>query len=407
MFFKIAYRNILRHKRRSLFTMVTIVSGVVGVILFGGFVEANYTGLRESVIRSQYGHTQIYKQGYIENHRKAPNEVRMTPEQVEQMTDALSERDDVLVTSRRLEFTGLLGNDSGSQAAIVRAVDPDTESLINSALTIIDGNDLDEEEIEGALLGEGLAEALNAQVGDYLTLLSSDSEGAMNAVDVRVDGVFRSFAKEFDDRAMMMNMEQAQSLLSTEDVDKIVVLLNDTALLKSFTNWLRLEIAESDGQFEFQEWFQLATFYHKVVDLYDGFFLFINIVIIGIVLLAIANTMMITVMERTQEIGTLRSLGARKFTVSVQFITEGMLLAAISAFVGILVAVFLSYYITSLEIMMPPPPGSSQGFPLRIEYVPILWLKLFVGVVMLSSIATWYPSNSAVNKNIVEALRYV
>ncbi len=407
MFFRIAYRNILRHQRRSLFTLVTIVSGVVGVILFGGFVEANYTGLRESVIRSQYGHAQIYHEGYIENHRKTPNEVRMSPEQVDDMLGRLESRDDVLVATRRLEFTGLLGNDSGSQAAIIRAVDPATESLINSALTIIDGYDLDEEETEGALLGEGLAEALNAEIGDYLTLLSSDSDGAMNAVDVRVDGIFRSFAKEFDDRAMMMTMQQAQSLMSTEEVDKIVVLLNETSMLPNFVKWLQNDVVAQGEPFEFQEWFKMATFYHKVVDLYDGFFLFINIVIIGIVLLAIANTMMITVMERTQEIGTLRSLGARKLTVSIQFITEGMLLAGVSALVGILVAAFLSYYITSLEIMMPAPPGSSQGFPLRIEYVPVLWVKLFVGVVLLSSIATWYPSRTAVKKNIVEALRYV
>ena len=61
---KSAWRNVLRHRRRSLVTLLAVVSGVGGVVVFGGFVEANYTGLRESVIRSQYGHLQVYRAGY-------------------------------------------------------------------------------------------------------------------------------------------------------------------------------------------------------------------------------------------------------------------------------------------------------------------------------------------------------
>ena len=61
---KVAWRNILRHKRRSIFAILTIVVGVANIVMFGGFVEANYIGLRESIIRSQYGHLQIHQKGY-------------------------------------------------------------------------------------------------------------------------------------------------------------------------------------------------------------------------------------------------------------------------------------------------------------------------------------------------------
>jgi len=60
-FFILALRNIFRNKRRTLITFLAIISGMVGLIVFGGFVEYSFWGLRESTINSQLGHIQVYK----------------------------------------------------------------------------------------------------------------------------------------------------------------------------------------------------------------------------------------------------------------------------------------------------------------------------------------------------------
>ncbi len=404
---KLAFRNILRHRRRSLMTLLAIMTGVIGIVIFGGFVEANYSGLRESVIRSQYGHVQLYAPGYLQNHRKDPASYRLSPAQVDDYLQLIEADERVLVTTRRLEFTGLLGNAGTSQAAMIRGVDPDSESMINSALAILEGNELTADDEAGVLLGEGLAQSLDAKVGDELTLLAANDDGVMNAVDVKISGIFRSFAKEYDDRAMMMNIQRAQELLGIEDIDQLVVLLSYTLELPAFMRDLHTAAQQQNLPLEFQTWDQMASFYHKVVDLYDGLFVFINIVIIAIVLLSITNTTMVTVMERTQEIGTIRALGTRRFSVTRQFLIECGLLAFISALAGVLVGVGLSLYITSLEIMMPAPPGSSQGFPLRIELVPETWLLSVVGVVLVAVVSAYFPAASAARRNIVDALRHV
>lgn len=404
---KLAFRNILRHRRRSLMTLLAIMTGVIGIVIFGGFVEANYSGLRESVIRSQYGHVQLYAPGYLQNHRKDPASHRLSPAQVDDYLQLLEADERVLVTTRRLEFTGLLGNAGTSQAAMIRGVDPDSESMINSALTILEGNELTSDDEAGVLLGEGLAQSLDARVGDELTLLAANDDGVMNAVDVKISGIFRSFAKEYDDRAMMMNIQRAQELLGIEAIDQLVVLLNYTRELPAFMMDLQAAAQQRNLPLEFQTWDQMASFYHKVVDLYDGLFVFINIVIIAIVLLSITNTTMVTVMERTQEIGTIRALGTRRFSVTRQFLIECGLLAFISALAGVLVGIGLSLYITSLEIMMPAPPGSSQGFPLRIELVPETWLFSVAGVVLVAVLSAYFPAASAARRNIVDALRHV
>ncbi|MDB5800174.1 MAG: uncharacterized protein JWL63_1113 [Rhodocyclales bacterium] len=404
---KVGWRNILRHRRRSLVTLLAVVTGVVSIILFGGFVQANYEGLRESVIRSQYGHLQVYQEGYEAKHRSTPEKVRLSKQESEKIVSIMERDPHFIAASRRIEFTGLLGNEKQSQAAVIRAVDPDAESLINSALTIIDGNDLDSSDAEGVLLGEGLAQSLNAKTGDSLTLVSATVGGAMNAVDVRVQGIFRSFAKEYDDRAMMMPLSQAQRVLGTDAVDMVVLLIDDTSKLKGVKAALGASLKQAGLHTEMQTWDQLASFYHRVVELYDGIFLFVIIVIAVVVLFGITNTMMIAVMERTAEIGTLRAIGTRQTGIVKQFVVEGLVLAALSSVVGVLIGVALSRGITGLEVMMPPPPGSSRGYPLRIALVPWVWMVSAFGVWAIAALATLFPAINASRKSIVDALRHV
>jgi len=405
--FKIAWRNILRHKRRSVFAILTIMVGVTGIVLFGGFIEANYIGLRESIIRGQYGHLQIHQNGYEANHRQEPNEYRMSPELVEETQAMLEDVPHVLLTSRRIEFTGLLGNEKNSRAALVRGVDPDNETLINSALTIMDGTELDVDDPEGVLLGEGLAQSVNAKVGDTLTLLSATVNGVMNAVDVKVVGIFQSFAKEYDDAAMMMTMENAQRLLNTESVDTVVVLLDDTPALEEAVAAVAANTEKSGLNIEWVEWFKMANFYQKVVDLYDGFFLFINLVIYVVVMFGVSNTMIVTVMERTSEIGTLRAMGMRRGGIVRQFLSEGLMLALLSAVLGVLAGNAITWGINSLEIMMPPPPGSSKGYPLHLQYVEEIWVVTVAFVGTIAFLATLFPALQASRKEIVDALRHV
>ncbi|RTK98408.1 MAG: ABC transporter permease [Lysobacterales bacterium] len=404
---KVALRNIRRHRRRSLVTLATVASAVIGIVLFGGFIEANYTGLRESVIRSQYGHAQIHVAGYEAGHRADPDKVRLSPETAEAVRTLLEKDKHVLMSSRRIEFAALLGNEKTSQAVIVRGVDPDTEALINSALTIIAGDELAEDDADGVLLGEGLAQALNVKPGATLTMLGSTVDGTMNAVDVRVAGIFRSFASEYDDRAVMMGMRRAGELLGTPSVDTVVVLLDDTAALDGVMERFGAAAHAAGLKLEWQTWAQLASYYHKVVALYDGFFLFIALVIVVVVMFGITNTMLVAVMERTAEIGTLRALGTRRGGIVRQFLTEGVVLGTGSALIGVVLGIVAAHGITALEIMMPAPPGSSKGFPLRIEDVPGLWVGCVLAVAGIAAFATLLPAVRAARQPVVTSLRHV
>lgn len=255
-------------------------------------------------------------------------------------------------------------------------------------------------------MGKGLAASLHAAPGDVLTLLSSTSNGAINAVDVVVAGIFESFSSEYDERAMRMNLQHTRFLLDNEGVTNMVVLLDETARAEIVAKQLATLFQQAGLQVEIKTWSELATFYHAVVNLYDGLFSYLQLIVMVIVFLGIANTMTMSVMERTPEIGTIRALGTRKKGVVALFLLEGTLLGVLGGVIGIALGVVAAQLVTAGQFMMPPPPGSSRGFPIVIRIVPSVLAASFLlaaGAALLSSI---YPALKAARLKIVDALRF-
>lgn len=404
---KIAFLNVLRNKRRSLITMFSIVFGCVSIMTFGGFAEAMFEGLRESVIRSQYGHLQIYKKGFSEFEHVNPEGYMLSQETVQAVTAIIEEQPGVEIVTNRLNFTGLISNGNSSVVVVGTGVEAEKESLLNSAIKMVDGDELFEEDIEGGLIGVGLAEALDIQVGDILTVLASTPDASMNAVDVVVSGIVQTGITEIDDRLLRANLPHIQNLLYTPDVTKMVVLLEDTAQTDLMKEKL-LNLFESQNiEVEIQTWSDLAFFYHKVVRIFQSIFGFIKIIVMVIVIMGIANTMMMTVMERTNEIGTIRALGKTRQEVVALFLTEAFFLGLGGVVLGVATGILSAFLITEAHWMMPPPPGSNEGFPIRIFLVDHLILEAIYLGIAAAIISSLYPSFKAARLKIVDALRFI
>ena len=403
---KLALRNIFRNKRRTGLTLTAIVCGSVALILFGGFIQANYQGLRESTIHSRLGHIQIFQAGFQENRARAPEKFLLSPQSIKKINLILEEISGVEIVTARLEFSGLLSNGRTSVAVIGMGGEVEKEAEMSVGLTLIDGESLFEDDEDEVLMGMGLAASLHARPGDVLTLLASTSDGAINAVDVVVAGIFESFSNEYDERAMRMNLQHARFLLDNEGVTNMVVLLDETARTEAVAKQLTTLFQQAELQVEIKTWSELAPFYHAVVRLYDGLFGFLQLIVMVIVFLGIANTMTMSVMERTPEIGTIRAMGTRKKGVVALILLEGTLLGALGGVIGILLGVVAARLVTAGQFMMPPPPGSSIGFPIIIRIVPSVLAVSFLlaaGAALLSSI---YPALKAARLKIVDALRF-
>lgn len=403
--FLLALRNIFRNKRRTAITFMAIITGVTGIIVFGGFVEYSYWGLRESTIRSQLGHIQLYKKGYSEKGVADPGKYLISnPDDVGKEISLIP---DVEMVAKRLTFSGLVS--SGEKTLICNGIgiDPDSEKDMSGFEKIVDGVQITSENMDGGVVGVELMKALGANVGDYLTILTTTVDGVISALDFKVVGVAQTGQKEYDSVFIKLPIKFVWNLLNTNSAEKIIVLLKDTEDVNKATAILDDIIKEKELDIEYKIWRDLAVFYHQVVDLYTIIFSVMKVIIGLIVFFSIANTMIMSIFERVREIGTLRAIGVTKGGITQLFIIEGLLMGIIGGLVGIGVGILTAFIINlSGGINIPPPPGMTMGLTVEILIVPDVLLFSFLLTVIVAVFSSLYPAFKASRLKIVNALQY-
>lgn len=397
----LARRNVLRQRMRTAMTLAAIVFGIVGLVLSGGFVQDIFTKLGEALIHSQSGHLQIGKSDFFTLGSRKPDQyVIPKPESVKEVIAALPETEDVM---GRMSFSGLLTNGRSDLAIIGEGIEPDREAQLGSFLLLTAGRQLTGRDRYGMLVGNGVARALKLKPGDQTSLVITTSAGAMNTLEFDVVGVFQSFSKDYDARAVRIPLAAAQELLDTPGVNLLVVSLKRTR--DSFRVQRELQSSLGAGGFDVKRWDELNDFYVRTVEIYDRQFGVLRLIILAMVLLSVTNTVNMTVFERTGEFGTMQALGNRRWQVFALIVTENVLLGLVGGVIGILLSVLLAWIISAIGIPMPPPPNSDVGYVAQIQLIPSVLVTAF-GIGLVATVAaSILPALRVARRNVVDALR--
>lgn len=397
----LAWRNLARHRRRTLLALLIIGGGVVTFLLAGGFINWVLWSMREATIHSQLGHVQIIRPGYFREGLGDPYRY-LLPDSMAAVTDDAPAYQ--RTASPRLAFNGLLSKGEDTASFLGEGIDPQAEAPIAKWVLIQDGEDLTTSGPDTVILGAGLAKAIGAATGDMVVLLATTADGGINAVELRVAGLFATSTKAYDDTALRVPIEVARRLMRVEGATSWVVLLDDTERTDEALAALRARLPASD--YELVPWFELADFYNKTVELFGRQVGIVRVLIALIVMLSISNTLAMTVMERTSEIGTVMALGVRRRQVMVQFLLEGAVLGAVGGMVGVMLGALLGTAISAVGIPMPPPPGMDVGFTGEIQVSAGLSFEGFLLAFITTLLASVFPAWKASRMNIVDALRH-
>lgn len=399
--FKLALRNILRQKTHTLMTLAAVIAGVTGIILAGGWVQDIYVQLGEALIHSQSGHLQTYHQGYYEAGSRSPEKYLIdTPDTIRQQ---IASETGVTQVMARLNFSGLLNNGKSDLPIIGEGVEPSHEVKLGSSVQITEGRQLNDEDTFGILLGKGVAQALQLKPGDPVTLLINTLDGALNSLDFQVTGIFQSFSNDFDARAVRIPLAAAQELLGTQGVNALVISLKHTEETDQIAARLKQSL-ESSG-LEVKTWVELNDFYEKTVEMYKGQFGVLQIIILIMVLLSVANSVNMSIFERVGEFGTMMALGNDSHQVFRLIISENLLLGLIGGGLGVGTGILLATAISAIGIPMPPPPNADLGYIARIQIVPsVLLLALGIGFTA-TVLAAILPARHVSRIPVVDALR--
>lgn len=398
-----ALRNIFRQKARSAATLTAIAVGVAGLILAGGFVQDIFFQLGEAIIHSQTGHIQITKTGYREGRLREPDKFLLS-EPASLKARVQTSAPGIDQTMERLGFTGTLNNGKRDIGIIGESIEPDAEAKLGTFLHFTEGRPLKDTDQDGIVVGQGVAKSLGLKVGDRVSLVISLAAGAVNTLDFELLGVFQSFSKDFDARAVRIPMEAAKILMDTQGTHVVVVTLHQTE--DTLLTVERLKQQFSGEALEIVAWNELSDFYDKAVKLYDRQFGVLRLIILLMVILSVVNSVNMTLFERTREFGTMLAVGDRTDSLFKLIMAESVLLGALGAVLGVTLGCIAALGISAIGIPMPPPPNANMGYTAQILLDPVT-VATAGGIGFIATfLATILPARKASRLDIVEALRH-
>lgn len=406
-FLLLAFRNIFRNRRRTLMTLLVVGCGVTGLLMAGGYFAFMEHGLSESTINNGLGHLQIFTADHFRR-----DETRVLDTGIEnwrQVSANIGHGEHVRGVAPRIEFYGMASNGVKAVGFMGSAVDPAAESSLGFISRVSEGRDLSAKEsgdVE-ALIGVGLAKSMNVKVGDGLTLLAMTADGALNGVDVQIVGLMNTGVAEMDAHSLRITLPAAQRLLQSERVTNLVVGLDKTENTDAVAAQLLPRLKGQPQELAMKKWIDLATYYKQVKTMFDGIFLFMGLIVFFMVLMSSVNTLLMSMFERTREIGTMLAMGTPRAWIIALFMTEATLLGILGAALGLAMGNLCGALLNASGAHMPPPPGYTVAISFKVLHVPAQMIGSSFLVILSLALASILPAVRASRLQIAEALAHV
>ena len=404
--FSLAWRNLVRQRRRTVLMGAVVAFGFAAVALAGGFIAQSFEALKEGTIRT-VGQLQAVDRRAVTGTEEKTLEFGL--HDASRARSIAAGDPAVSAVLPRIDFVGLATSGAKSVPYLGVGVDPEPEAAATYARELVaSGKYLSGDGGDGVLLGTGLASALQVKPGDSVTLMATTPDGALNAVDAVVTGLADVQIKELNDRYLACGIALASRLLqSPETVTKLVVFLKPGADERKTAERLRLALNAAGYPVAIRNWRELAVFYGQVKLLYIGIFGFVGAVLVVIVILSAAIVMTMAVAERTREIGTLRALGTRPSGILTMFLMEGAALAIAGCAAGMILALLVRAVLNASGIILPPPPGATHGMPIHVQFYPLAYAAGLSAMIVTMLVASYFPARRASRISIVDALSHV
>lgn len=405
----LAWRNIFRNQRRTLFTLTAIMIGIMALVLFDGFVRYTLWGLQESTIRNGLGHLQLATaEEYFTTGNFDPFRYLFTDQ--EAIISKLQALPEVKNVVPQVTFSATLASAEKSGIVMVQAVPVELARSLLSFRQIVEGRDLQVEDRYRVILARGVAEKIGAKIGDTMTMMAITRNGGLNAADLEVVGIATLGLRELDNMQVFMDLPTAMEFLDITSVPLLITVLERTEYTGQVKEIITQAFNGQSGQpLAVKAWDELADYYQQVQGFYGTLLQIIRFIIMLVVIFTIINTMTMSVLERTREIGALRALGTQKGAIIRLYIAEGLWIGLLGGISGVLLGLIASSLINNLfgGIYIPPPPGMAEGYQAFFASSSVtVWQNLLLALAV-SILASLYPAYKGANLKIAEALRFL
>lgn len=404
MFLKLAFRNLLRNKERTLLSLLMVISSTMGLVLFRAYTDDTMKKLEVVATEMNYGHMQIAREAFWKNTFEN-NEQKLLPNYLELKEFVQQASPDVRVVSGRLGGLGLLSYGVKTENTSLMGYEVSEEEGIKKSILIQEGMYFDPSAADNQILiGYLLAKKLNVKIGDTVTVVANTVDGVINAKEFVFVGSFATGTEEVDKYFSYISLKSLQDLMQTTSVDVLSIKIKDDKKLFSVKNLLQEKVKQQGSSYIVRDWKELSEMFQKVKAFYDMQNLIIKIILVSLVVLGILNTVGMSIFERIGEIGTMRSLGAENPFICSLFFVETLLLSLI----GVLIGDFLGYttgMILNSSNITTEVPGASLPIDVAFLFSSGVFLEASLTIVFTTGLVSLIPIYRALRMSIVDSLR--
>jgi len=401
--FALAWRNVVRHARRSLLTILAVALGLAALIFLWGFNDGVHNAMMRNLQQVIVGSLQIHRQGFFRHPRLS--DTLPQPARVQ----ALLRQHGIDRVSARLRTFALAAGRDTSEGLVLMGVHPSMEVRVTRLNEKVDRGRFLRDNLEPAcVLGQTTARNLGLELGDEVVLLSEDRYGALAAERVRLVGIIASGEMGIDRGLAIVPLGFLQRMLDMPGQISGLVVQLPRKRLERETAALR---AALDGRYEVLRWYDMYPMMKQWVELEDAFYyIFLSIVLL-IVAAGIMNTVLMSMLERIHEFGVMLALGCRPWRLAGMVVIEAIMLGLAGVLLGALIGLTLVSYFHEVGIDL-----SSQMTTVTRFYIePVVHTEIntdhlmdtMLAVLLAACLAAVWPAVRAMRLEPVAALRHV
>jgi len=410
---KAAIRHLRRNRGRTILTLLAVLIPVYFLVFMFGMSNSIVSDMFETATRVDTGHLQIR---HVE--RRGMGSAIPLMHDPKSVLAALDKIDGIEWRTVRLDMPALASVADRSQAIYVQGVIPEEVAPISSIQDLVVKGTYLKNGQSGAVIGEELAALLSVNIGDEITLLGAHPETGLGVLKVPIVGIYQAPISAMGRTVIQTTLTTARQLARSPDAaTAVVVRVNDVhgpwdiGKIEAVAAQLKGLLPED---LEVLDWRKLAPQVSGYVGILRPAMFIFAVIFFGLGALVVLNTLYLSVMERTRELGLIIALGASRWRVMGMVLTEAGVIAVIGAVYGALIGVALAWIIEALGGI--PLPGAELAKYMKIFgmkpviHMMISWPQVAISaaaMVGVAVLAAWFPAHRASRLEPVEAMRYV
>jgi putative ABC transport system permease protein len=407
-YFKLAWRNLWRNKRRTLLTLGAVTLYCWLLLWFLWFGDGAHDGMIENYVRILTGHVQIHARGFRDDMSVMKRIRDPAP-----IAAAIEGTDKVAAYSFRIKTYALAAAHGDSAGAFVLAFDPRRERAVsNMHKSLAEGRFLEEGREREVVIGYVLAENLGLKIGEEIAVMVQAADGSMGAEKFTVVGLADPGISSINNSLIVMNLADAQELLAYGDaVNEIIVMADDSYDVDRVCRDLKRKI--DLDRYEVLSWKEAAPEMKEMVELDWASFVLMMAVFAVVALLGIMNTVVMSVFERVREFGIMTAMGLKPGQLARLVVTETFLLTLVATAIGFGLAAATTYLNTiygfDMSVFGAQESLADWGMANTLFFAKFsvkFFVIALVSVVAMALVAALYPALKAAAMKPVEALKF-